>query len=93
MRDAEKNKIFRDNVHGYIYVPMDICTKIIDTKIFQRLRNIEQTGMRILFPSARHDRFSHSLGTYHLSIKAFEAFRGRWANNDTTDKRNTKDMG
>lgn len=70
-----ENKIFRDNVHGYIKVPVPFARKIIDTEIFQRLRYIEQTGMRTLYPSARHDRFIHSLGTYHLGIKAYEAFR------------------
>ena len=68
-------KIFRDNVHGYIRVPVDFVELFIDTEIFQRLRNIEQTGMRVLYPSARHDRFIHSLGTYHLGYKAFDCFR------------------
>ena len=69
------HKIFRDNVHGYIRIPSDIVRLFIDTEIFQRLRNIEQTGMRILFPSARHDRFIHSLGTFYLGDIAFTNFR------------------
>lgn len=72
---SRKNKIFRDNVHGYISVPVDYVEKFIDTELFQRLRNIEQTGMRVLYPSARHDRFVHSLGVYHLGSKAFQCFR------------------
>lgn len=68
-------KKIRDNVHGYIKVPVDFVTNFIDTDYFQRLRNIEQTGMRILYPSARHDRFIHSLGTYHLGRKAAFNFR------------------
>lgn len=68
-------KIFRDNVHGYIKIPVDYVRLFIDTDIFQRLRYIEQTGMRTLYPSARHDRFIHSLGTYHLGCKAFENFK------------------
>src|SRR5699024_3270354 len=36
---------------------------------------IEQTGMRMLYPSARHDRFIHSLGTFFLGHKAFLCFR------------------
>jgi len=62
-----KNKIFRDPIHNYISIPDDLCSYFIDTLIFQRLRNIEQTSMRTLFPSARHDRFSHSLGVFHLA--------------------------
>lgn len=68
-------KIFKDNVHGYIKIPIDFVCQFIDTDVFQRLRNIEQTGMRTLYPSARHDRFIHSLGTYHLGTKAFDNFR------------------
>lgn len=69
-----KKKVFRDNVHDYIYVPEIIVKKIIDTPLFQRLRNVEQTGMRTLYPAARHDRFIHSLGTYHLGVLAFSSF-------------------
>jgi HD superfamily phosphohydrolase len=67
-------KTFKDNVHGYIKMPMPFVKKLIDTELFQRLRYIEQTGMRTLYPSARHDRFIHSLGTYYLGAKAYSAF-------------------
>ena len=69
---STKNKEFRDPVHGYISVPARWCSVFIDTPIFQRLRHIEQTSMRPLYPSARHDRFIHSLGVYHLATTAFE---------------------
>lgn len=64
-------KIIKDIVHGYIRIPYAYFSEIIDTEVFQRLRRIEQTSMRILYPSARHDRFIHSLGTYYLGEKAF----------------------
>jgi len=64
-------KLFRDPVHGYISVPTDYCERFIDHEIFQRLRRIEQTSMRVLYPSAHHDRFSHSLGVYYLGQLAF----------------------
>ncbi len=70
-----KVKIFKDSVHGYINVPEYYIKNIIDTNYFQRLRNIDQTGMRVLYPSAKHDRFSHSLGVFHLGQKAMEALR------------------
>jgi len=73
--DWEKNTIIKDSVHGYINVPKPIAREIIDTDIFQRLKNIEQTGMQVLYPSATHNRFTHSLGVYHLSKKAFRHFR------------------
>lgn len=69
--DDTKQKIFRDPVHGYISVPSSLCHAFIDTPIFQRLKNIEQTSMRPLYPSAHHDRFVHSLGVYYLASLAF----------------------
>ena len=60
--------IIYDNIHGYITLD-DIAASIIDTSIFQRLRNIHQTGiLYLVFPSATHSRFEHSIGTYHLAI-------------------------
>ena len=66
-----KDKIFKDSVHGYISIPDNYCEEIINTDIFQRLRHIEQTSVRVIYPSAHHDRFSHSLGVYHLGNMAF----------------------
>lgn len=63
----------RDTVHGDI-VLSDIFADIIDTPEFQRLRSIEQGSFRPAFPGARHDRFIHSLGTYHLATKFAEHF-------------------
>lgn len=61
-----KYKQFLDTVHGYIYIDDDLCTKLIDTVYFQRLRRIEQTSSRSLFPCAHHDRFVHSIGVYYI---------------------------
>ena len=58
-----------DSVHGYINVDKDYCEHIIDTEHFQLLRRIEQTSTRAIFPSARHDRFIHSLGLFHLGCQ------------------------
>lgn len=69
---AQEGKRFKDSVHGYILVPETYIINIIDTPIFQRLKNIEQTSYRTLFHCARHDRFSHSLGVYHLATKVYD---------------------
>ena len=69
------SKKFLDTVHGYISVPDEYCEKLIDTKYFQRLRRIEQTSTRSLFPCAHHDRFVHSLGVFHIGQKIVESIR------------------
>lgn len=66
MEKHSKVKRILDSVHGQIKIPKDWCEKIIDTPYFQRLRRIEQNSCRTVFPSARHDRFIHSLGVYHI---------------------------
>lgn len=55
-----------DTVHGYIMVDEKFVDHIIDTRLFQRLRRVEQTSIRAVYPSARHDRFIHSLGVFHI---------------------------
>lgn len=55
-----------DTVHGYIMVDEKFIDHIIDTRLFQRLRRVEQTSIRAVYPSARHDRFIHSLGVFHI---------------------------
>ena len=63
----------RDNIHGYI--PLDgMYAHIVNTPEFQRLRQIEQGDFRPAYPGARHDRFIHSLGTYHLATKFVAGF-------------------
>jgi HD superfamily phosphohydrolase len=65
---------FRDTVHGYIKIEKPLVKNIINTAQLQRLKNVDQTGMEVLFPSATHNRFCHTLGVYHLGCTAFENF-------------------
>lgn len=59
-------KIISDPIHNQIELS-DTAIKIIDTPIFQRLRNIKQLGTsEMVFPSASHSRFEHSIGVAHL---------------------------
>lgn len=56
-----------DSIHGYIHID-PIAKSIIDTPIFQRLRLINQTGvLYLVYPTAHHSRFEHSIGTYFLA--------------------------
>ena len=82
MFDIPDEKIFMDSIHGYINVPRCFVRHLIDTEVFQRLRNIDQTGMRTLYPNARHDRFSHSLGAFHLGCKAVDALLENFSHDD-----------
>ncbi|MEA1951025.1 MAG: HD domain-containing protein [Planctomycetota bacterium] len=74
---AMTTKLVRDTVHGYIKIPSSYFVDFIDKAIFQRLRNIEQTSIRVLYPSAHHDRFIHSLGTFHLAQTVFLSLKER----------------
>lgn len=64
-----KYKYIQDTVHGRIQIPSDFFKYIINTLEFQRLRRIEQTSIRAIFPAARHDRFIHSLGVFDYGCK------------------------
>lgn len=46
---------------------------VIDTAMFQRLRNVSQLGnSKVVFPTAEHSRFSHSLGTLYWASKMID---------------------
>lgn len=70
-------KIFNDTVHGHITVPTKWCELIIDTAQFQRLKRIEQSFVSTIFPSATHNRFTHSLGVYHIGSMLFQELMRR----------------
>ena len=62
-----RDRVIRDEIHKDILVPASHA-KIIDTREFQRLRSIQQLSTcEYVFPAANHNRFSHSLGAYHLA--------------------------
>ena len=79
-----------DTVHGYIMIKDELFRYIIDTRLFQRLRRIEQTSIRSVYPSARHDRFIHSLGVYHIGtlivdhLKKEASAKNYWGETETT---------
>lgn len=74
--EKETIKIIKDPVHNYIKLNEDDL-KIIDTPLFQRLRNIHHLGTGFLtYPGATHTRFEHSLGVMQLGDSAlFNTFR------------------
>jgi HD superfamily phosphohydrolase len=57
----------QDEIYGPLSIP-DYCWPLIDTIEFQRLRSIRQlSSSHLVYPSANHTRFEHSLGVCHLA--------------------------
>ncbi|WMJ77790.1 MULTISPECIES: CYTH domain-containing protein [unclassified Sedimentibacter] len=74
-RFNRKGKIIRDVVHGDIFIPNEFL-EVIDTLEFQRLRRIKQLSIaNMVFPSADHTRFSHSIGTFYIMTQMIIHFR------------------
>ncbi|MFB6170846.1 MAG: HD domain-containing protein [Haloarculaceae archaeon] len=60
----------KDSVHDHIAVG-GVAEALLDTPAVQRLRHIKQLGtVGLVYPSANHTRFEHSLGVYHLADEA-----------------------
>ncbi len=60
----------KDSVHDHITVE-GVAADLLDTPPVQRLRRIKQLGTaELVYPSANHTRFEHSLGVYHLATRA-----------------------
>jgi HD superfamily phosphohydrolase len=59
----------RDPIHTFISLDAEQA-KIVDTPIFQRLRNIRQLALAsLVYPGALHTRFEHSLGVFHVACE------------------------
>lgn len=73
--DLKTYKIVRIAVSGD--VPLNrLETAIVDTGDFQRLRSIKELGTTYLvYPTAVHTRFDHSLGTLSMAVEMIRAIR------------------
>lgn len=68
--------IISDPVHGFIEVPQGLLTRLVKHPLFFRLSRIKQLGpTNYVYPGARHTRFEHSLGAYHLATKAIDSLK------------------
>ena len=75
----------RDPIHGLIELS-EKEVKLINTKAFQRLRRIRQLAMAFLvYPSALHTRFEHSIGVMHIAGRICAELKNR-GSNKVTDK-------
>ena len=62
-----KHKSFRDPLHGFIGLS-EKEVSLVDTKVFRRLHRIKQLShTHLVYPSALHTRFEHSLGAAHIA--------------------------
>ncbi|WP_276272271.1 HD domain-containing protein [Haloarcula litorea] len=60
----------KDSVHDHIEVE-GVAEALLDTPAVQRLRHVKQLGtVTLVYPSANHTRFEHSLGVFHLADRA-----------------------
>ena len=68
-----------DSLFGYVNLTK-VEKEIIHTPIFQRLHHINQLGLaNIIFPTALHTRFSHSLGVLCIMDKLVTHIREKYA--------------
>ena len=69
---SNNNLQIRDPLHGVIFISPNE-RHIIDSQVFQRLRNIKQVGFAdFAFPGATHTRYAHSLGAMHFASQIFD---------------------
>jgi HD superfamily phosphohydrolase len=72
---ARKPRIY-DAVYGYVELD-EREFRLVNTAIFQRLHWIKQLGpLHIVFPSAQHSRFSHTIGVFYIARKMIQHLNG-----------------
>jgi len=85
-------------VLGWIWLTDEEVRFMDGCAFIQRLRYVNQLGLaHLVYPTARHTRFEHSLGVVHLVSKIFQVFIERETSrkilNDLIDELNVKDQG
>ena len=76
--ETNKKKIINDPIYGFVGIPDELHFDIIEHPYFQRLRRIKQVSLtNMVYPSANHTRFAHSLGAMHLMRHAIQILRGK----------------
>ena len=65
------SKIINDPIFGFIKIPRGLLLRIVEHPLMQRLTRIKQLGLTsMVYPSAQHTRFQHSIGAFHLMSEA-----------------------
>ncbi len=74
----DKKKIINDPLYGFVSIQSELAFNIIEHPFFQRLRHISQLGLaHLVYPGARHSRFQHALGAYHLMGKTLDSLKSK----------------
>ena len=83
-------KVIHDTIWGSVlYNGWEI--QIIDSPLFQRLRDIRQLGRaETTYPSAHHTRFEHSLGTTAIASRMIDKLAERSAGLEITQRDRNK---
>lgn len=69
-------KIINDPLYGFLDIPDGLLLNIVKHPLMQRLTRINQLGMAsVVYPGARHSRFLHSIGAFHLTGQAIMALQ------------------
>ena len=69
----KREKTFRDPIHGFISISSDE-QKIIDSPMFQRMRNIKQLSLgHYAYHGSEHSRFGHMIGAMHLAERVYHS--------------------
>ena len=64
---TDEVKVLRDPVHADVRVEYEVIWRLINTAWMQRMRRIRQLGGAFMvYHTADHSRFSHSLGVYEI---------------------------
>jgi hypothetical protein len=86
---AKEELLVRDPIHGFIDLrEYPFIEEIVQDERFQRLRRLSQLGFScLIYPSACHNRFSHSIGAMQLFWKLFDRLsRNMGVSNEEKDR-------
>ena len=76
MQPLIDEKVFKCPIHSFVRVTDSLIWQLIQTPEFQRLRRIKQLGgTHIVYPTAEHSRFSHSLGVYFIARRMVDILK------------------
>jgi len=87
MQQLTDEKVFKDPIHSFVRVTDMLIWQLLETPEFQRLRRIKQLGgTHIVYPTAEHSRFSHSLGVYFIARRMIDVLNKQGTKFSETDR-------